>query len=102
TVAACPAGTRIVLTYNLSPSTLDGMGLGSQNVLAQIAAEKREPFASMFEPAEAEDLMRRTGFVDIAHFGPEEAILTYVAGRDDVRMHSAQRLILAKVGRQGA
>jgi methyltransferase (TIGR00027 family) len=90
TVAACPPGTRIVLTYNPP--------LGVQNVVADIAAEMGEPFVSLFEPAEAEELMRRHGFDDIVHFGPAEALATYFAGRGDVHIHGAQRLMVAKVG----
>jgi O-methyltransferase involved in polyketide biosynthesis len=97
TVAACPSGTRIVLTYNLPPSALRGPGLETQNVLADIAAEMGEPLVRMFEPAEAEALLRRLGFDDIVHFGPAEALDTYFAGRLDVRLHGAQRLIVAKV-----
>jgi hypothetical protein len=56
-----------------------------------------EPFVSLFEPAEAEELLRRMGFEDIVDFGPEQAIRTYFAGRNDVQIHGAQRLILASV-----
>lgn len=100
TVAACPAGTGIVLTYNPPPSALRGTG-ESRNVLADIAADMGEPFVTFFEPAEAEELMRRLGFEDIVHFGPAEALATYFAGRDDVRIHGAQRLMVAKVGSTG-
>jgi len=66
--------------------------------VADIAAEMGEPFVTTFEPAEAEELMRRHGFDDIVHFGPAEALATYFAGRDDVHIHGAQRLMVAKVG----
>jgi methyltransferase (TIGR00027 family) len=97
TVAECLAGTRIVLTYNLSASALREMGLGTENRFAGIAAEMGEPFVSLFEPAEAEALLRRLGFDDIVNFGPEEALHTYFAGRDDVRLPGPQRLIVARV-----
>ena len=97
TVSACPAGTRIVLTYNLPPSALRGLGLGAHNYLANIAADMGEPFVSLFEPQEAEALMRRLGFIDIIHVGPEEAIHSYFHGRDDVRLPGAQRLIVGTV-----
>lgn len=100
TVASCPAGTQIVLTYNLPWSALRGAGLGIQGKLAEIATEMGEPFVSLFEPAEAEELLRRLGFDNIVHFGPAEAIQTYFAGRDDVHLHGAQRIIFANVARQ--
>jgi methyltransferase (TIGR00027 family) len=96
TVTECPAGTQIVMTYNVPTPSLDRGALGTRNVLARIAADMGEPFVSLFEPAEAEDLLRRMGFDDIVDFGPEEAIQTYFAGRDDVQIHGAQRLLVAK------
>jgi methyltransferase (TIGR00027 family) len=96
TVAECPAGTQLVMTYNVPTPSLDGGALGTRNVLARIAAEMGEPFVSLFEPTEAEQLLRRMGFEDIVDFGPEEAIQTYFAGRDDVQIHGAQRLLVAK------
>jgi methyltransferase (TIGR00027 family) len=96
TVAACPAGTQIVMTYNLPASALRGAALRNRNVLAGLAEEMGEPFVSLFEPAEAEELLRRMGFDGIVQFGPEEAIRTYFAGRHDVQIHGAQRLIVAK------
>jgi methyltransferase (TIGR00027 family) len=97
TLAACRAGTRIVLTYNIPASAVRGLGLGSQSVLARIAGDMGEPFVRVFEPAEAEELMRRLGFDDIGHFGPSDAIDAYFAGRDDVQLHAAQRLMVATV-----
>jgi methyltransferase (TIGR00027 family) len=102
TVAACAAGTRIVLTYNRPRSALEGAGLAAENVFAEIASQMDEPFVSVFEPAEAEELVRRCGFADIVHFGPPEALHAYFAGRDDVRLHGAQRLIVATVAQQSA
>jgi methyltransferase (TIGR00027 family) len=99
TVAACPAGTRIVLTYNLPLAVVRRLGVEDYNVLADIAAEMGEPFVSRFEPAEFEQLMRRLGFADIVHFGPEEAIRTYFAGRDDIGLQGTQRLIVATVAK---
>jgi methyltransferase (TIGR00027 family) len=101
TVAACAAGTGIVLTYNLPASAFRGPRQESRNVVADIAAEMGEPFVTAFEPAEAEELMRRHGFDEIVHFGPAEALATYFAGRDDVHIHGAQRLMVAKVGSTG-
>ena len=102
TVAECPAGTRIVLTYNLSPSALREMGLGTENWFAGLAAEMGEPFVSLFKPAEAEAILRRLGFGDIIHFGPQEAIQAYFLGRDDVRLPGPQRLMMARVAERSA
>ncbi|HET7768846.1 MAG TPA: class I SAM-dependent methyltransferase [Chloroflexota bacterium] len=99
TVAACPAGTRIVLTYNRPGSALSGVGLETQTALAGIAGELGEPIVTLFEPDEIERLLRDHGFGQIEHFGPDEAVRTYFAGRDDVRFGGAQRLVGATVAR---
>jgi hypothetical protein len=38
--------------------------------LAEIAAEMREPFVSVFEPEAAEQLICRSGFEEIVQFAP--------------------------------
>ena len=99
TVAACPAGSRLVLTYNRPRSALAGMGLETETVIAGIAGEMGEPIITRFEPDEIEQLLRDRGFDQIEHFGPDEAVRTYFAGRDDVRFGGAQRLVVATVAR---
>jgi hypothetical protein len=64
--------------------------------LARIANEMGEPIVSRFEPAEAADLLRRQGFDEIVHFGPEEAVRTYFPGSVEMAQLPS-RLIVAKV-----
>jgi methyltransferase (TIGR00027 family) len=97
TIAACRPGTKAVLTYNQPKSALQGLGLGIETVLARVVAEMGEPMVSLFEPHEAEQLLRRMGFDEVVHFGPQEALDTYFAGRSDVRFGGAQRLVAATV-----
>jgi methyltransferase (TIGR00027 family) len=99
TVAAAPAGTRIVLTYNRPTAALTGLGLAFDTAIRKVADEVGEPFVSLFEPAEVERLLRDQGFDKIIHFGPDEAIQTYFAGRTDVLFAGAQRLVIATVAR---
>jgi methyltransferase (TIGR00027 family) len=98
TVTACPPGSRIVLTYNLPPSTLQDQGLAMHSRMLRLAGEMGEPWISFFTPAEAEALLRRCGFAEVDHFGPEEALRTYFAGRSDIRLAMPQRLLVATVG----
>ena len=65
TVARCPSGTRIVLTYNLPRDALVGMGAETDAALGSIAAEVGEPIVSLFLPAEIETLLRAHGFADV-------------------------------------
>jgi O-methyltransferase involved in polyketide biosynthesis len=97
TVAACAAGTRIALTYNLPRSALQGLGVTVNTAVAAIIAELDEPVVSLFTPAEVESVLREHGFADIAHIGPEEAARAYFPGRADVRFGGAQRLVVATV-----
>lgn len=102
TIATCAPGAKIVLTYNLPPSSLQGMGRETDSALRRFADESDEPFLSLFEPAEMADLMREMGFSEIVHFGPEEAIRAYFPGRSDVRFGGAQRLIVGTVATPGS
>ena len=97
TVALCPAGTRVVLTYNLPKHALQAMGATTDMVLANIAADMGEPIVSLFLPDEIDRLVRDHGFDDVVHFGPEEARSTYFPGRNDVQFGGAQRLLVATV-----
>jgi methyltransferase (TIGR00027 family) len=98
TVAACPPESRIVLTYNPPLSALQDRELALQTRVSRLAGEMGEPFISLFTRAEAEALLRRCGFGEVDHFGPEDAIRTYFAGRQDVRLDVPQRLLVANVG----
>jgi len=98
TVAACPPESRIVLTYSPPLSALQDRELAMQTRVSRLAGEMGEPFISLFTPAEAEALLRHCGFAEVDHFGPEEAIRTYFAGRRDVRLDVPQRLLVATVG----
>jgi methyltransferase (TIGR00027 family) len=98
TVAACPPGSRIVLTYNLPLSALEGQGQAIGGSMSRVVGEVGEPWISLFTPADAEALVHRCGFAEVEHFGPAEAVRTYFAGRPDVRLGMPQRLLVATVG----
>ncbi|MGN6430832.1 MAG: class I SAM-dependent methyltransferase, partial [Gaiellaceae bacterium] len=98
TVAACPPGSRIVLTYNLPPSALDDQELAMHSTMSRVVGEVGEPWLSFFTAAEVEALLRRYGFGEVDHFGPAEASRTYFAGRPDVHLEMPQRLLVATVG----
>ncbi len=97
TIAECPTGTRLVLTYNLPREALTGIGLAMATVTRAAVSELGEPMISLFAPAEIEQLLRGLGYDEIAHFGPEEARNTYFAGRDDVHLGGAERILIATV-----
>jgi methyltransferase (TIGR00027 family) len=98
TVAACPPDSRIVLTYNLPPSALEGQGRAIDSRMSRLVGEVGEPWISLFTPVEAKVLLRRCGFGEVDHFGPAEAVRTYFAGRPGVRLGMPQHLLVATVG----
>lgn len=95
TVAQSAPGTRIVLTYNRPPDSLDPFSREVTGALAAIAAEMGEPFLSLFRPDEIEELLRTHGFADIVHFGSQEARAAYFKADPDVEIAGAQRLVVA-------
>jgi methyltransferase (TIGR00027 family) len=99
-VASCPPGTRIALTYNLPRASLAGLALLTSKAVGRITEEMGEPVISRFTPAEIEQLLRESGFADVAHIGPDEARDMYFADRPDVRFFGIQRLVLGKIATQ--
>ena len=97
TVLAAAPKSRIILTYNRPVSALESAEAGTARTLRQITQEMGEPFISLFEPAEIEQLLLKIGFVDIVHFGPTEAARTYFQGRSDIRLHGSQYIVIATV-----
>jgi methyltransferase (TIGR00027 family) len=97
TIAACPAGTQLVLTYNLPPAALRGLGQSVDTAMTRLVAELGEPWISLFEPTEIAGLLRELGFGRIVDVGPEEAIRTYFAGRPEVRLPGNQHLIITTI-----
>jgi methyltransferase (TIGR00027 family) len=97
TLATCAPGTQIVLTYNLPKSALQDRAVELDMTIQRFASETGETFLSLFTPEEMEKLLIEHGYGEIKHFGPEEAVRTYFAGRSDVRFGGAQRLICATV-----
>jgi methyltransferase (TIGR00027 family) len=98
TVAEFPPPSRLAMTYNLPQSALSGVGRATVAILSGVVAGMGEPFVSLFRPHEIERLLRRHGYTNIEHFGPDEARASYFPGRSDVILASAQRLVSAETG----
>jgi len=98
TVAEFPPPSRLVMTYNVPPSALSGLGKATVTILEGVVAGMGEPFVSLFQPDEVERLLRRHGYTDVEHFGADEARATYFGGRNDVTIANAQRLLSATTG----
>jgi methyltransferase (TIGR00027 family) len=96
-LAACAAGSRVVVTYNLPRDAVSGVLAEVSAAFTQIAAEMGEPFLSRFLPDEIDQLLRQHGFGETEDFGPQEAVARYLSGRADVAVGGAERIITARV-----
>jgi methyltransferase (TIGR00027 family) len=99
TIAQCPPGTQVMLTYNQPRDSLDDLSMQVTGTFAAIATEMGEPFVSLFLPDEIEELMRNHGFDQITHFGAQQARAIYFDGRSEIEIAGAQRLATGTVGR---
>lgn len=97
TIAECPPGTRLVLTYNLPRDALAGISLDMATATRAAVSEMGEPMISLFIPTEIEQLLRELGYGEITHFGPDEARTIYFADREDVPLGGAERILIATV-----
>lgn len=97
-VARCAEGSRLVMTYNVPLSRMTAFSRRVTTSLQRtVAVAAGEPFISLFTPEEIELLVRRSGFVRVVHFGPDDAIRAYLHGRQDIQVAGAQRMIIASV-----
>lgn len=96
-LAGCAAGSCVVLTYNQPRSALSGSSAEISATFAELAAELGERFVSLFTPGEIEAVMVAHGFVDIAHFGADEALAAYFPKQPDTFLAGAQRILSGMV-----
>jgi methyltransferase (TIGR00027 family) len=95
-VARFPPDSRLVLTYNLPLDALTGLDRATAVAVSAVLAGMGEPFVTLFRPREIDDVLRRHGYGDIEHFGPNEALVAYFGDRPDVRrLGVPQRLLTA-------
>jgi len=97
TISECIPGSHVALTYNQPHRVLDDISHQVTSTFQANATEMGEPSVSLFVPDEIEDLLRKHGFDDIVHFGPEEARAAWFSAPVDVAIAGAQRLIAATV-----
>jgi methyltransferase (TIGR00027 family) len=98
TVAGCPAGSEIVLSYNLIPSLVDRMGHEFLDAVTRRATRMGEPLQTCFSPADAEALVVRCGLAVVDHPTRDDLCDRYFAGRSDgLRPYTLERLMAAGV-----
>ena len=97
-LARCARGTRIVLSYDVPRDLLDAADQAVFDSVSGHAAKVGEPFVSLFEPAEIDAILDRSGFADVVHAGRDDVLRVYAElSRDDLLSRGVQRLVTATV-----
>jgi methyltransferase (TIGR00027 family) len=91
-LAASPSGTQLVLTYVVPPDRLTEMEKAGLDWTIKQAADRGEPFLSLFYPQEVEALLRERGFTGVEHFGPAELRRLYLKERPNAPISGIERL----------
>jgi O-methyltransferase involved in polyketide biosynthesis len=97
-LAGCARGTRIVLSYDVPRHLLDAADQAVFDSVSGHAAKVGGPFASLFEPAEIDAILDRSGFADVVHAGRDDVLRVYAElSRDDLLRRGVQRPVTATV-----
>lgn len=96
-VGSLARGTRLVITYVVPAAELSELAAAGLAWTMSQAAERGEPFVSLFRPDDLEELLRRSGFSHVDHVGPAELVDRYLAERRDAQLTGIERLATAYV-----
>jgi methyltransferase (TIGR00027 family) len=96
-VASFPPGSRLVVTYVVPAGELSEMAAAGLAWTMSQAAERGEPFLSLFRSGEFDELLRRSGFSRVEDAGPRELLQMYLADRPDAQLTGIERLATAWV-----
>jgi len=96
-VASFPSGSRLVVTYVVPATELGETAAAGLAWTMSQAAERGEPFLSLFSPVEFEELLTRAGFSRAVDTGPRELLQMYLADRPDAQLTGIERLATAWV-----
>lgn len=96
-VASLAPGSRLVVTYVVPASELsETAGAGLAWTMSQ-AAERGEPFLSLFRPVEFQELLERSRFSGVEDIGPPQLSQKYLTDRPDAQLTGIERLAIAWV-----
>jgi methyltransferase (TIGR00027 family) len=96
-VASFVPGSRLVVTYVVPAAELSELAAAGLAWTMSQAAERGEPFLSLFRPGEFDELLKRSGFSRVEHVGSHELLQTYLADRPDAQLTGIERLAIAWV-----
>jgi methyltransferase (TIGR00027 family) len=96
-VASFAPGSRLVITYVVPETELSELAAAGLKWTMSQAAERGEPFLSLFRPSEFEELLRRSGFSRVEQAGDDELVRRYLADRPDAQLTGIERIATAYV-----
>jgi methyltransferase (TIGR00027 family) len=96
-VAALAEGSRLVITYVVPATELPEQAAAGLAWTMSQAAERGEPFLSLFRPDELDQLLLRSGFARVDQVGPLELVQRYLPDRPDAPLTGIERLATAYV-----
>lgn len=96
-VASLPVGTRMAMTYVVPPEALDAASQKGFYWISERVKKLGEPFLTLFEPRQLEELLLGLGFSEVAHFDTEDAKRTYLSDRADPQLPNIERYVTATV-----
>jgi O-methyltransferase involved in polyketide biosynthesis len=96
-VASFATGSRLVTTYVVPETELSELAAAGLKWTMSQAAERSEPFLSLFRPTEFEELLRRSGFSRVEQAGSDELRKRYLADKPDAQLTGIERIATADV-----
>jgi methyltransferase (TIGR00027 family) len=96
-VGSLAPGSRMVITYVVPATELSELAAAGLAWTMSQAAERGEPFLSLFRPSEFDELLKRSGFSRVEHAGSAELLQMYLADRSDGHLTGIERLAIGWV-----
>ena len=96
-IGSLAARSRLVITYVVPATELTELASAGLAWTMSQAAERGEPFLSLFRPDDFDALLRRSGFSRVDQAGPDELVRLYLADRPDAQLTGIERLATAYV-----
>ena len=96
-VSSFAPGSRLVVTYVVPAAELSETAAAGLAWTMSQAAERGEPFLSLFRPVDFDELITRSGFSRVEEVGPTELLKMYLAERPGAQLTGIERLATAWV-----
>jgi len=99
-LAECAPGTELIADYMLAEEFRDDAGDQYVELVAAAAAERGEPWLSLFAPAEIGALLAQHGFGDVTHVRQRDAVPSELWRRaDSLRPIELSMITWSRIGR---